>query len=175
MSEAPSPPELFKAQLMARIARELAQETYTPEQILTRYDISQEYFDVEIAANPFFQKVHNDYVKEWQSISSTHKRLAFAAAASLEENLPVLADRMGSRQSGLADAVATAKLFKELAGIASPAPSAGAQQGNGISIRIDFGSHKVSLDTIKPEQKLLDEKPLELPNDSATSAEDRSV
>ena len=143
MDEAPTPPE---PALLTLIARELATEAYTLEQILARYQLDQEYFDTFIAPNEFFKRVLAEYTKEWQSIGSTHKRLAFAAAAALEEKLPVLADRMGSRSSGLADAVATAKLFRELAGIATPSPQSGAQAGPGFSIRIDFGSHKVALE-----------------------------
>lgn len=154
MDEAPKPPETT---LLTLIARELATEAFTLDQILVRYDIDQEYYDKAISPNVFFQHVLADYIKEWQSISSTQKRVAFSALVALEENLPVLADRMGSRASGLADAVAAAKLFKELAGIATPAPSTG-QQGNAFSIRIDFGSHKVALDAtpVIEEEKLLE-------------------
>ncbi len=169
VNEAPSPPE---PALLTLIARELAQETYTLEQIFIRYDIDREYYDAAIANNEFFKRVHADYVKEWQSIGSTHKRLAFAAAAALEEKLPVLADRMGSRSSGLADAVATAKLFRELAGIATPSSSPNTQSGNAFSIRIDFGHHKIALETIKQieepaEEQAPDMSVLEAPKNDA--------
>ena len=158
MSEAPPPvPGMYEPALLTRIARELATETFTPEQIITRYDIDPEIF-AKILANPFFQRVLADYTKEWQSLASTQKRVAASALMALEENLPVLADRMGSRASGLADAVAAAKLFKELGGIAAPAPQNQAQQGDGFAIRIDFGSHKVSLQSESPKQ--IDTEPL---------------
>ncbi len=160
MSEAPSPPE---PALLTLIARELAQETYTLDQVLDRYDIDQEYFDTAVAPNEFYKRVLADYTKEWQSIGSTHKRLAFAAACALEEKLPVLADRMGSRQSGLADAVATAKLFRELAGIATPvAAAAGANQSERFSINISFGQHKVEMKTVKQIEGPEEEKAADL-------------
>jgi len=174
VSEAPPPlTGMHEPALLTRIARELATETFTPEQILQRYNINQADLDA-IAANPFFQRVLADYTKEWQSLASTQKRVAASALMALEENLPVLADRMGSRASGLADAVAAAKLFKELGGIAAPAPQNNAQQGGGFAIRIDFGSHKVSLEQTQ-EPKLIEEKPLELPGDSIIPAKDSAV
>jgi hypothetical protein len=133
--------------LLVRIARELATELYTLDQILIRYDIDKAYFDQAIGPNKFYQQVYNAYLQEWQSISSTHKRLAFAAAAALEDKLPTLANRMGDRNSGLGDAVATAKLFRDLAGIATPGPNQGAAAGDKFSISINFGHHKVALET----------------------------
>lgn len=143
MDESPSSPE---PALLTLVARELATEAYTLAQICHRYQFEAAYYDEQIAPNPFFQRVLADYTKEWQSIGSTHKRLAFAAAAALEEKLPVLADRMGSRQSDLSDAVAAAKLFRELAGIAAPIASAGANAGTPFSISINFGDRKVALE-----------------------------
>lgn len=144
MDEAPKPAD---PDLLTRIARELATEQYRLEQILRRYDLDQNYFDEQIANNEFFKRVLADYTKEWQAPTSTHKRVALAAAAALEEKLPFLASRMGDPRSGLADAVATAKLFRELAGIAAPAPGIGASTGERFSISINFGHHKVALET----------------------------
>lgn len=143
MDEPPIAPELA---LLTIVARELATEAFTLEQIFRRHNLDQTYYDEQIAPNLYFQRVLADYIKEWQAMGSTHKRLAFAAAAALEEKLPVLADRMGSRQSELADAVAAAKLFRELAGIAAPLASAGANAGTPFTISINFGDRKVALE-----------------------------
>jgi hypothetical protein len=143
MDDAPKAPE---PELMTRIARELATEQYTFEQVLQRYDIDQEYFANNIATNPFYIRVLADYTQEWHSLGSTHKRLAFAAAAALEEKLPGLAARMGDNRSALSDAVAAAKLFRDLAGIATPAPGAGVSMGEKFSISINFGHHKIALE-----------------------------
>ena len=144
--------------LLALIARELATEAYTLEQVLKRYELTAEDFETLYAANPYYKRVLEDYTKEWHALGSTHKRLAFAAAAALEEKLPVLADRMGSRSSELSDAVAAAKLFRELAGIAAPAPNTNAQSGTPFSIQINFGDRKVSLETrsVSPGESLLE-------------------
>ena len=159
MNEAPKPvPGIYEPALLTRIARELATETFTPEQVLQRYDLDQETLDA-IAANPFFQRVLADYTKEWQALGSTQKRVAASALMALEEHLPVLADRMGSRASGLADAVAAAKLFRELGGIAPPVAQSHTAQNSGFAIRIDFGSHKVAIEGAK-EVKQIDAEPL---------------
>lgn len=137
MAEAP-PPDF--ATLFVLVARALATEQSTLEELCTKYNFTiDDYRDI-IEPNPYYQKVYANYVAEWQSLGSTHKRVAFAAAVALEEKLPVLADRMGSRSSELADAVATAKLFRELAGIAAPAPAAGTNERFQININIGKGN-----------------------------------
>lgn len=147
MNEPPVAPEPV---MMTLIARDIATEARTLEQSLVHYQIDRDYFDSQIAPNPYYQRVLADYTKEWQSLGSTQKRLAFSALAALEEHLPVLANRMGSRQSALADSVAAAKLFRELAGIAPPTSQPGAGSSTPFSISINFGSHKVALET-RPE------------------------
>lgn len=138
------PPDL--STLFVLVARALATENQTLEQLCAQYGFSEEDYRTQIEPNPFYQKVYADYVKEWQSLGSTHKRIAFAAQVALEDKLPVLADRMGSRSSELADAVATAKLFRELAGIAPPAPGAGAPAGERFHININIGETAVKVE-----------------------------
>lgn len=172
MDEAPKP--LFPTPaLLTLIARHLATEELTREQILDRYDLREEFYEREVLANPFFQKVLEAYTQEWNSLGSTQKRLAFQAAAALEEKMPVLTKRMGDERSALADAVATAKLFKDLAGIAPPSPNAGANSGQQFSISINFGAHKVRVEADNPAPPLIEEKPLEI--ESVPTAKDRSV
>src|SRR5579859_2341693 len=133
--------------LMALIARELATEISTREQILDRYS---EYLDEarlkDLEANPYFKRVLGDYIKEWHALSSTNKRLAFYAATALEEKLPGLAHSMGDTRSEFTDRINAAKLFRDLAGIAPPSPGAGAQQGPGFSISINFGDRKIAVE-----------------------------
>ena len=146
MDKGPVPPD---PALMALIARELATEAYTLEQILARYVLTHDEFQTTIASNPYFQRVLHDYTKEWQSLGSTHKRLAYYAAAALEEKLPALAHRMGAPSTDLADATNTAKLFRDIAGIATPGPGSGAPQGPQFTISIDFGHSKVAVETAR--------------------------
>lgn len=133
--------------LLAKIACELATEAYTLEQIYQRYKLDREYFDSHIRTNQFYQRVYEDYVREWRSIESATKRIAFYAQASLEEKLPSLAARMGDSRSDFADAVAAAKLFRELAGIASPSSQQSIGSGERFAISINFSNHKVALTT----------------------------
>jgi hypothetical protein len=148
MSEAPEPA------LMTLIAREMATELRPFEKILEKYLITQDFFDAEIAPNPFFQRVLADYTKEWHSLGSTQKRLAFSALVALEEKLPVLADRMGSRQSELSDAIAAAKLFKDLAGIAPPMAAPGGNNER-FTISINLGNNAVKIEA-EPTKEILD-------------------
>lgn len=153
MNEPPTAPE---PAMMTLIARDVATEARTLEQSLHHYQIDRDYFDSQIAPNPYYQQVLQDYTKEWHALSSTQKRLAFSALTALEEHLPVLANRMGDRRSELADAVATAKLFRELAGIAPPVGQPGAGSGTPFSISINFGSHKVAVESQERSPALQD-------------------
>jgi hypothetical protein len=162
-------------QLFTRLAREIVTGARTLDEILDRYDLSREYYDTQVAPNAYFQKLMEEYTKEWQSIGSTHKRLAFAAAVALEEKLPVLAQRMGDHKVGLSDAVNAAKLFKDLAGIAAPAPVQNpGQPGDKFSIHIDFGHRVVNLEAKREEGStpVVEEKLLEAPS---VATKDRPV
>lgn len=154
------PPEFLTA--VARIARLLATQLRTLEQICAEYQFEQDYFATEIAPNPYFQRVLEDYTKEYNALNSTQKRLAFSALVALEEKLPILANRMGDRQSDLADAVAVGKLLRELAGIAPPTAQPNASANQPFSININFGDSKLKIDA-KPVAALPDsDPPLEL-------------
>ena len=148
--------------LMALIAHGFATELFNRDQILQRYGLDEAGLQA-IEANPYYQRVLQDYTKEWHAPSTTAKRLAFYAQVALEEQLPILAARMGDRQSALSDAVNTAKLFRDLAGIAPPVAGSGVSQGTPFTISINFGDRKVALET-KTVPPLEEDKLLELPS-----------
>ena len=162
MDEAPKPQAPAPA-LLTLIARHLATEEYTLDQIMERYKFDQDYYDTVVEPNPYFQRVLEEYTKEWHSLGSTPKRIAFMAAAALEEKLPELAVRMDQR-SNLSDVVAVGKLFKELAGIAPPVAGAAAGSGQNFTINIDLGQHRVNLET-KAVPEIVEEKLIEPPRE----------
>jgi hypothetical protein len=155
VEEALTPPE---PQLLAVLAREIATDSLKLKDLLAKYQLDEEYYQSFVASSPYFQKLLESYTAEWESVVNTPRRLAFIAQTALEEKLPVLAARLGDRREGFSDAVAAAKLFKELGGIATPAPSA-AQLGERFTITINLGGNTVQLET-KPV--IEEPSPLEL-------------
>jgi hypothetical protein len=147
-----APPE---PQLLAILAREIATDRLPLKDLLQTYQIPDDFYRRYIADNPYFKKLLEAYTAEWESISSTNKRLGAQAAMALEEKLPVLASRMGDRREELGEAVAVAKVFKELAGIAPPAPSTG-QSVERFSININLGGNTVQIEAKKEEPPLLE-------------------
>jgi hypothetical protein len=139
----PSKPALSTNQLAA-IAREIATNVYEIPAILEKYDITQAQFAAHVYPNGYFQGLLKSYAAEWESIKSTNKRLAFQAAAALEESLPALAHRMGSKAEDFADAIGAAKLFTQLAG-AGEKPLDTNAQGERFSIQINIGDRTVAL------------------------------
>jgi len=142
---APSRPDLTVNQLAA-IARDIAINVYEIEVICEKYDITKAQFAAHVHPNGFFQNLLRSYAAEWESIKSTEKRLKFQAAAALEETLPALARRMGSKSEDFADAIGAAKLFAQLAG-------AGDKQGDALSagerfsIQINIGDRTVAIES----------------------------
>jgi hypothetical protein len=153
MDEGATPPD---PQLLAVIARKLATDSLALAEILKHYNLTQAYYDQHIAENGYFKKLLEAYTAEWESVGNTKNRLAFHAQTALEQELPVLQARMGDPRSQLGDAVAAAKLFKEIAGIAPPAPGSG-QIAERFTISINLGgAQPVTIETKTEEPPLLE-------------------
>lgn len=149
----PSIPLLAPNQL-ATIAREIATNVYPIEDIIAKFDLTPAQYAAHVFPNGYFQTLLQSYAAEWESIKSTNKRLAFQAAAALEQSLPALAHRMGSKSEDFADAVGAAKLFTQLAGAGAQPGVPTTEAGQRFSIQINIGDHTVSVATTEevPEQ-----------------------
>jgi hypothetical protein len=131
---------------LAAIARDIAINVYDLEDIIRKYDITPAQYTAHVLPNGYFQKLLRSYTAEWESIPSTNKRIALQAGAALEESLPALAHRMGSKSEDLADVIATARLFTQLAGAGAGPGNTTAEAGQRFSIQINIGDHTVSLE-----------------------------
>ena len=139
----PTKPDLTPNQLAA-MARDIATNVYEIEDVVKKYGLTAAQFAAHVHPNGFFQNLLKSYAAEWESIKSTNKRLAFQAAAALEESLPALAHRMGSKTEDFADAIGAAKLFTQLAG-AGEKPGDAATGGERFTIQINIDSHQVEV------------------------------
>jgi hypothetical protein len=124
--------------LMA-VARELAMDVHTVDNVIAKHGLTHAQYDFLAKHNAFFKQALLQQISEWQRLDSTQARLKAEAAAALEEQLPVLASRMGSRSEKLSDAVEAAKLFAKIAGVDS-APGGTAAAGERFTINIDLGA-----------------------------------
>jgi hypothetical protein len=124
--------------LMA-VARELAMDVHTVDNVLHKHGLTNAQYDFLSKHNTFFKQALLQQISEWQRLDSTQARLKAEAAAALEEQLPVLASRMGSRSEKLSDAVEAAKLFAKIAGVDS-APGGANTTGERFTINIDLGA-----------------------------------
>jgi hypothetical protein len=160
----------FTPNQLAAIAREVATNVREVEDIVKAYGLTPEQYAAHIHKNGYYQQLLQSYAKEWESIKSTNRRLAFQAAAALEEQLPVLAYRMGNAREDLADVTSIAKLFAQLAGASTTPGNAPLEQNQRFAIHIVIGDRTVSLETNSPQKSGEEISPnREISSESGTS------
>lgn len=132
------PDDLTPTRLM-QLARDLAIDIQTVPNILAKHGITQAQFEYLSIYNEFFKNALASQATEWQGVKGTADRLAAQAAAALEEQMPTLASRMGSKAEKLVDAVEAAKLFATIARVDGKSGD-GRRNGEGFTITIDLGA-----------------------------------
>lgn len=140
------PIEKTSAELMS-IARDIAMDIQILPKILAKHGITNVQYDYLSQHNEFFKQAVTVLCREWQSIGSTKERIRVQAAAALEEQLPIIASRVGSKTEKLEAVVEGAKLLAKIADVDSPS-GGGVGSGERFSINIDLGGSdgiKVSL------------------------------
>jgi hypothetical protein len=152
--------------LLAGIARDIATNIRELPDILLERGITEDQYKTQIEPNSYFQSVLQTYVREWESIGSTKMRIILQAQFALEDKLPVLAGRMSHPNEDLADVATVAKFLKELAGVGPAATNAPSEAKERFSIQIVIGDRSVAIEAKEP-QKLVEEKLLELPSETA--------
>src|SRR5674476_1134848 len=124
---------------MAKLAGEVARDIRELPDVLTDYKLTQEQYNY-LQSNPFFKRVLETALIEWNSSLSVHDRIKIEAAAYLEQGMPKLGARMMKDSEELKDAVETGKLFAKIAGIGEDGSKAA--PGEKFSIHIDLGGDK---------------------------------
>lgn len=132
-------PADFGPPQMVALARDLAKNIHPLGTILTNHKLSNAQYEFLRDHNQFFQDALKQLSSEWQGIKSTAERLKHEALAALEEQLPVIASRMGKLSEKLIDTVEAAKLVAKIAGVDS-GPAGGNASGERFTISIDLGA-----------------------------------
>lgn len=132
-------PKEFGPVQMVALARDLAINLNSIGTILINHKLTNAQYEFLRDHNEFFQNALKQQATEWQGVKSTADRLKIEAQAALEEQMPVIASRMGSRGEKLIDTVEAAKFFAKVAGVDGDAQGA-RRGGEGFTITIDLGS-----------------------------------
>ena len=161
MDEPPPDPHL-DSQKLATLAGELAKGTFNPIEVLKSFGLTVGQLERYIAPNPFFKQAYDAAVIEWNSSTSTVKRIKTRSAAILEDSLPALSARLVDQRESLPAVVETAKLFAKLAGAGEEKQIQGSTDRFTISINI--GSKKIE-QVIEPTIDITPQKALESPSE----------
>lgn len=157
----PTDPHL-DSQKLATLAGELAKGTFNPVEVLKSFGLTVGQLERYIAPNPFFKQAYGAALVEWNSSTSTVKRIKTRSAAILEDSLPALSARLTDHRESLPAVVETAKLFAKLAGAGEEKSVAG--PSDRFTISINIGSKKIE-QVVEPTIDITPQRALESPND----------
>jgi len=130
-------PQLMQVVNLARLARDLAQELFEPDQIRQTHNLSPEQFD-KILDDPGFQKMLREMVMDWQSASGTAERVRVKAATAVEVALDSFFQDITDRTIPLAQRTDALKALMKLGELGEKDVSLG-PAGSGVSISINLG------------------------------------
>jgi hypothetical protein len=109
-------PKHLSPGLIARLARDVVMELRALSDILEPYGISELQF-ARIKEMPFFKRVYEDFLLEWNRVTSTPERIRLISAVMLEEGLPRMGSQMVDKEVSPAIAIETGKFFAKIAGV----------------------------------------------------------
>ena len=139
-----------------KLAREIAIEHHSLDDILERNSISPDDWDV-ISKHPRFLTLLNSEIVAWQGADNTHERVKLKAAALMELWLEEAAGRMHDRNETLTAKTELAKLVARLADMGIGKGEVG-PVGERFSVTINLGaSEQLKVVT----SKVIDAEPLE--------------
>jgi len=132
-------PKDLNVHMLARLAREIAQNIRETHDILADYKLNQTQFDFLCEHHEFFKQALHHAIIEWNAAGNTQDRIKLQAAAGFEDKLPLLLTRMGNTSEGLPGVVEAAKLVAKVAGVGERDVAGGAP-GEKFTITINLGA-----------------------------------
>jgi len=132
-------PKELTVHMLARMAREIAQNIRETHDILADYKINRTQFDFLVEHHEFFKQALHHATIEWNAAGNTQDRIKLLAAAGFEDKLPLLLTRMGNASEGLPGVVEAAKLIAKVAGVGER-DVAGGSPGEKFTITINLGA-----------------------------------
>jgi hypothetical protein len=136
---------------MVQLARRMAMNIQQPEEILKDYGKTLPEFQTRIETNSFYQKAYQQYLVEWNGITTTEQRYRLIAAAYSEELLPHVAARIRSPNEPLSAAIEGLKTIAKFGGMGEPRSSQAAEGKFVITINLGEDTHLIEKN-IAPKQ-----------------------
>jgi len=122
---------------LLKLSREIARNIHPLEQILERFGISPELWDV-IRRNPRFIDFVRSETEAWESAASTDQRVRVKSLSMIEEALPEMYERMHDPREPLSSKVELFKTIGRFGGIG--AGSIDGVGGDKLSVTINLGA-----------------------------------
>ncbi len=131
---------------LLKLAREIAIDHYTLEEIKHRYAISPEQWH-KIINIPRFHSLLESEIISWQGAANTHDRTKLKAAAIVELWLEEATTKMHDPQENLPAKVELAKLVTRIAGMGIEKMGVEGETGTRFQVTINLGAdQKLSFD-----------------------------
>jgi hypothetical protein len=131
---------------LGALAREMVMGIRPQAKVLEMFNITEAQFK-EIMVLPFYKRVHEALTIEWESATSTNKRLAVQAGAALEEILPRVVARCANANEALPAVLTGVQTLAKLAGAGEDKTAQ--NQGEKFRIVINLGADKIEFNETK--------------------------
>jgi hypothetical protein len=143
----PGLPDAFSIPAMGALARDLAIQMYERPAILRKHNLTEAQC-AALEKHPYFVKMLEHAVNEWNSPRTVTERLALEAAHGLETALPDVIARMSVKNEPLTSVVAAGQLLTKISGAGEQKQQAA--PGEKFTIVIDLGGDKQVFEKTRP-------------------------
>lgn len=134
----PQNPQTRDVVNLARLARDLAQDIFEPDQIRLAHSLTADQFE-KILEDPSFQKMLREMITDWNSASGTAERVRVKAATAVEVALDSFFQDITDRSIPLAQRTDALKALMKLGELGEKEGALG-PVGGGVSISINLGT-----------------------------------
>jgi hypothetical protein len=117
--------------------RELAQQMFPLPEILKKHNVTEAQYAM-MCANDYFKRTLDAMTTEWNTAANTPKRLALEALIALEDKLPDVVARLGTKTEPLSSVVQLAAFLAKIGGLGEQAQTA--TPGEKFKITINLGA-----------------------------------
>lgn len=124
---------------LSRLARDLAQDIYEPDQIRQTYALTQEQFTT-ILADPNFSRMLREMIVDWNSASGTAERVKVKAATAVEAVMDSFIADIVDKSIPLVQRTDALKALMKLGELGERELLGQAGAGGSVSIQINLGT-----------------------------------
>ena len=129
----------FNDVAMLRLAREIAMDVHSLDEILSTHGIDTQHWEA-LNSSPIFQSVLKSAVEEWQSATNTAERVKIKSLVFVEEALPEFYARAHDPKEPLAAKTEILKTIAKFAGVGGSID--GAVTGEKMTVTINLGADR---------------------------------